>query len=94
MNNEDLYKQCKDLANSLYEFSGADLSQQHVQMRFTKRLYQILEQMQSMEVLITVPEMRRGNSAGVFTGITFTSFEGNGDPMYIYQHVSFRGTPL
>ena len=94
MANEDIKKKCKDLADSLYEFSGEDFSQQHVQMRFTKRLYQILEQMQSMGVLITVPEMRRGHLAGVFTGITFTSFEGNGDPMYIYQHVPFRGTQL
>ena len=96
MSNEYLKKQCKDLADTLYEFSGSDFTQQHIQMKFTRRLHIVLQQMQSMGVLVINPDMNlrtpRGAMKGVFSGITFDNVDGM--PEYIYQSVQMNGEQL
>lgn len=72
----ELKQRCKQLADSLYEFSGQDFSDINVQRHFKMKLHNVLVEMRRMGVYIIQPELLSRDQFGrevksIFSGVEF-----------------------
>jgi hypothetical protein len=78
-------QKAKEIASQLYEYTGADFSQDTVKFKFCRDVQRILQQLHREGIIVTQDALQYGNTSAIFCGVTFEDVEQI--PTYLFQRV-------